>query len=145
MKRRIATTLGLVALAVLCMASVAHAATKPAPTVTLSATGSGNNSYALTCKVRHMTKVKTIQLHYEVQVWNGSTLVGTPCSWTNLGSRKLAPKYGNGGYWTGSVSIVIAISPPVMPGDTIVISFVTSYGTGKAKVNSPPAPVDVTA
>jgi len=147
MKRRIILTIAVAVLAVLSMASVAQAAsvaqsaTRPKPTVALTAAVSGN-TYSLTCKVRNLTSVRTIALHHEIRVVEpDGTLVGIPIPWTSNGSRRLQLRYGNGGYWAGTISFLFGITPPVMPGDAIVCRWIASYGSGSGKVTG--AVVDV--
>jgi hypothetical protein len=146
MKRRIMITMAVAVFAVLAMASVAQAASVAQsgaalkPTVALNtppASGPpwAGHTYSLNVKVRHLTSVRTIQLRHEVLVTQpDGTLVGIPIPWTSDGSRPLGLRYGNGGYWQGTVNIVISIKPPVMPGDLIICRWVASYGTGSAKV-----------
>ncbi len=149
MKRRIMITMAVAVFAVLSVASVAQAASVPQagaalkPTVTLSAALSGH-SYFLTCKVRHLTSVRTIALHHQVIVNQpDGELVGIPIPWVSDGSRTVGLRYGNGGYWQGTINFVISITPPVMPGDQIISEWSASYGTGSAKVTG--ATVDVLA
>lgn len=142
MKRRIMFTMAVAVFAALAVASVAQAASVPqagtvaAPTVTLAGTLAGH-TYSLNCKVRNLTSVRTIVLHHEVLVENGNQLIGIPIPWISDGSRTLGLRYGNGGYWQGTVNFVFTITPPVMPGDTIICRWIASYGTGSDKVTGP--------
>ena len=141
MKRRIMFTMAVAVFAALAVASVAQAASVPqagtvaAPTVTLDGTLAGH-TYSLNCKVRNLTSVRTIVLHHEVMVEDGVTqqLIGIPIPWISDGSRTLGLRYGNGGYWQGTLNFVFTITPPVMPGDLIITVWSASYGTGSAKV-----------
>jgi hypothetical protein len=148
MKRRIMITMAVAVFAVLSMAAVAQAASVPQagtvakPTIWLNRPpttgGLTGHTYTLSCKVRNLTSVRTIVLHHEVMVINGETneLVGIPIPWTSDGSRPLDLRYGNGGYWQGTINFLFTITPPVMPGDHIVCRWSASYGTGAAQVQT---------
>ena len=117
MKRRIMITMAVAVFAVLAMASVAQAAsvaqsgTAPKPTGLTAADGRGLSGSHLLAELQGQEPDE--RAHHPAPPRGlghdspTDQLVGIPVPWTSDGSRTLGLRYGNGGYWQGTVNLVI--------------------------------------
>ena len=142
MKRRIMFTMAVAVFAALAVASVAQAASVPQAGTVSRADGdarrhAGGAHLLVELKVQEPDERAHHRAAPRGPGRKRQPADRYPDPWISDGSRTLGLRYGNGGYWPGTVNFVFTITPPVMPGDTIICRWIASYGTGSDKVTGP--------